>query len=280
VLIALAITLPLLAALSALYTRIGAEHQKRREAQRALLVEAKVASLLDLAYRGLDSHRFALFPRVHRHGRITFSDQSELPGVPQRGRRRPNPQSDALSALRLDISKTLSIIKSTRQGSTLEILACPRYGQTLQVPDGQVHFIALSLDQIVELVGSMQARQGSTGCKNLMLRQRRSLTVIQSATDTPALNFQLLVPIAAHFTLYVDRNSTLRYLGQRGEVSVENQPVLTGISGLRLRQLVDAGEKVALLRAQLLLPKRAPRSLVSTHFLTRQSHLPFLLARP
>jgi len=220
----------------------------------------------------LDSHRLPVLPRVHSHGNIRFTNGLRNPIALTHGPTAPNPNSDAITALELSPSDRLTVLHASTS-SPYQFYACTQSRAPL--PATVRSYVGLSADGMYELVGQRQV--AAPGCWQFTLAEQPSMSVFAPTHSSPAL-VRVLVPILAQYTLYVNRRNELRYLGHRGAVNDENQPIASDIGDVSFR-VVKNMLGLTSLAARRKLGSHEFR-LSHTNILSRLPPASFLLTRP
>ena len=220
----------------------------------------------------LDTHRLPIPPRIHPRGHLTFTDGSENPISRSIGPTAPSPTSDAITALELAPTEQLTVLQASTT-SPYQYYAC-RQGQT-PLPASVRSYVGLSADGMFELVGSRQA--STPGCWTFVLSAQVSMSVPRAPHGSPAL-VRTLIPVLSHYTLYVNRRNELRYLGHRGGVNDENQPLIADIGELSLHLSTNAAGLFSLAARRRIGPQLYTFS--HTNLLVRLPLANILLTRP
>lgn len=204
-------------------------HERAARMRKHSYVVMRTFALLEDSIDAADSHRLVISPRVHTGGIILRTDGEMNAVMSAAPDLRPASDSDALTVLELEIKKSLRIEKCLHEKLDAEVTACPRFEESCVVEEGQ-SFVGMSVDGMVELEVSESSRGG---CCRLRLHRTPSMS-LPSPEQFGSCTTGVLVPVGRHYSLYVDRNGRLRYLGHRGAVNIENQPVVEGVDRLVL----------------------------------------------
>lgn len=221
-------------------------HQKLRWNFEAEETKNRIEALLRTGIRDLDRSTVPILPRIHKRGRITFTDGSPNPILSGPLLHRPLPGADAITFLKLEPRASLTVKAIAGRESRWSLLVCPRYRPTLHTSVRS--FLGLSADTSVELTTDRDVELG-LACRKISARASRSMLAKSSDhTDVPFV--RILIPIVNARTLYVDRNKTLRYVGHRGGMNIENQPVVQRVKQFALSGRVANGWQVYGLEAR------------------------------
>jgi prepilin-type N-terminal cleavage/methylation domain-containing protein len=239
----------------------------------------KAQLTIDNVIETMDEHTLPVFPIIHKHSNIRYTDQHQNPIMQSSIKTRPNIESDALTYSKLDLASAL-IVKT---GSITEMQACLRFKHTWE--HNKSHsLLALYNDKIVELkvirISLDNTEENLYGkCYRLYLSESRSMLT------APSINLnnkapQLLIPILDLHTLYVDKHNQLRILSHVGNNNIENQPIVTNIEKIRFDKLMLMSNQIFCLKA-IIYPKHG-KSLVSVkcNILARSDLFNFALNRP
>lgn len=274
---ALVITAPALIALTGLLQRSGQGLLAiRKEAQSThLLFHAQ--SVIEKIIEDSDTHRFFLLPRVHKHGRIQFSDGSLNPISMTRTSSRPSAAADSVMGVALDTQGTMKVQSIKPSGTGVIIRACSRLASA---SGQQVHsLIAVTVDGLVEVVSQKTTFTLSSPCSTLKLFPSKSM-LTKTSTITDLLLSQYLIPITKLYTLYIDRRENLRYLAHSGSRNIENQPIVGGVNALHLRASVIKPQRILRIEAHLQVLKRRTLDFEKVGSFSRTAHFNFVLNRP
>ena len=234
-----------------------------------------ISSLLEGVMHDLDSTTLAIAPRVHIGGRITNFD-----GTPNAINLRtdtlsPASDSDALSVYSLLTAQTLDIERIDAGSDSVR--ACSRYSENLSL-DPLRTVLALSAHAIWEFKVITKKPRRAAKCVVLKLAATKSM-LLPDSTQADLRWVRTIIPITRVYTIYLDQNGTLRYLGHSGISNIENQPIVTRLLGLKLALTVST-ENLYILSANIQQYARTPHSFLATSKLARRSNLFSLLARP
>ena len=224
----------------ALRASINASFAAKRGCLSAI-TQFRTSARLQQAMDSLDSHRLDIPPRVHRQGRIAFTDGDPNPVVNLRTRNAPHPEADAISSLTLDLPALHDVFSLTGASPGAVFAACPRYGGPFSASSYE-GYVGLSADGLLALTGRAAAHPGRPGCRDFALTPAKSMT-ISPAPPERILLVRSIVPITAEYTLYLDLQNQLRYLAHSAADNIENQPMLSNLAGLKLElvRLADHG---------------------------------------
>ncbi len=172
----------------------------------------------------LDGHHFYLVPRVQLATELEFADGEALSFSKNL---LPIEDSYAVTAIALDLKQTLDV--AFQDGSVFT--ACERYGHVV-ASEHNFGYLGLSVDGMFEMQGSGRNRLGRSDCLDLNLRSEDGMLLESEKIRSQPL--QVLIPIRAYYTLYVDKNEQLRYISHKGKEITENQPLFTNVKKLEI----------------------------------------------
>jgi len=216
----LLLTVPLI--LSLAYT-IGVAAALRAEVAafaEGVTVYARTRATVARAVSNLDTHRFPLGLTVHPPGKLSFTD-----GTPHPLTTTVSPDSTPLSSLELAVEATLVLEGLTPSG---ERIARSVWGE--RIPSNTSLFLGIATGGTILLSGSSKHLGSSPPRYELTLAPVRSVTVPPTPLDVAAL--RLCIPVRREYSLLVDRTGQLRYVGQSGAGTSENQPLLRGLKNI------------------------------------------------
>lgn len=288
VFVAIAVTIPLWATLGIEISRAAENYLRARKFHAVALCEERVISALQQGLHDLDSSRLVLPPRLHPGGNITFGDGTRNPIMDSP--RAPRAGSDAITFAYLESGAQYRVVRPPAAvsgalapdqpiGASFILDACPQYDKRIN-PDNHRSLVGVAVDQMRELkiLGQRSHRRG--GCVSLALRADKSMVVpaqeFEPVNNPSGTTFLVLIPIRDLYTLYVDANGTLRYLGHCGNENIENQPMSGGISELRVSMSEDPFHLTAL-TAEVSCHAHRPRSFSDSNLLSRSSPINILL---
>ena len=195
---------------------------------RQVATDLRARNMLSDLISALDTHRFNFGIKIHPGAAIKYTSGADNPVT--NGKTAPLKGSDAVSALELDRPKTLWINERSISGTNLQVFACARWSER-PAPAEATHFLGLGPGAQLELIGKAKAHIGRKDCLDLELHAEPSMII----PELGEISFiSELIPIKREFTLYLDGEGQLRFLGHQGAKNIENQPVIRNISGLKL----------------------------------------------
>jgi hypothetical protein len=174
----------------------------------------------------------ALLPRIHRRGRITYTDGSAHQLLSGAVLRRPLPGSDALSFALAHPTHSLLVHTQTLQGQTSSLYVCLR-DRSRTTTRRFRSVLGVSADGVFELRPPAQGFTISRPCFRLRLTSTSSL-LFSKATQADLARVRLIVPIEAVETLYLDRSKSLRLVRSSGSSTIEHQPLVDGLRRLQI----------------------------------------------
>lgn len=240
------------------------------------LQQSRLMQHLEQAMAGLDSHRLPLLPRIHANGRITLTNGAALSVMTGAIERRPNPNSDAFTAIKLAPIDSLWITERQISGEFLDVNGCLQFRSKASLSQYR-SFIGVSSMHLLELE-SRSISEPANGCYRLRLRAVESLSA--QAVAIEALNFlQVVVPISEHFTIYQSNGLELRYIAHVGREIIENQPIIQSKSVFKLNFNLSVIPEIYELKATLLDQELAPREISLRNRLSRVSQINNLVNR-
>jgi hypothetical protein len=275
ILVSLSIAIPILFTLTvSLHQGVDALNLASKQ-HRYILNVARISNLFQSVLDDLDSHTFPIEPQIHHNGLITFSDGSPSPIM--LSAHGPVTSSDAITGLKLALDGSLSVRSNKLIGASVQLLACPRFKSNPNVELScllgihSLGFIELKIESV--------SKPNKEGCRTFVAQFGKSMSV-PSADSLSAQAVSMLIPIERHYTLYIDRDSQLRYVGHCAESILENQPVLSKIDMLKLWLDNLSQLPASLLKARVTLQDNQPINLAGTNNLARTGIFTFLLNRP
>lgn len=211
-------------------------HGKSRAVYGDTSTELRLRGIVRSIASDIDLHRFEILPRI-QSGMLRFVSGEANPAG------QISPDSNALTYLSLDVSRTQRIIWRRTGGAATIYYACSRFGNKMS-PGDYSGYLGIGIAGFIELDGSA-GRADDGVCRQFRLSAQRSMLFAQSEEVEAAIT--QLVPIRNLYTYYLNTKRELRYLGHRAGRNIENQPLLEGISMLRfsLQELIP-GEIFAL----------------------------------
>jgi len=190
----------------------------------AALSREKAASALGAAVRALDRHRLDIGWIVVKGEQISTMDH---PVARLRGTSAPRQSSDILSVIETSPLHRGRIISSDLRGTAVSLRVCELQG----LPSlSQVRsFLVLGFHGPIYLLAS--TLQETNGCLEL---QGSIVSSIFASKAQPGGSLHILLPIQREYSLFVDRSSQLRLVSHTASRILENQPVVRGISFVRI----------------------------------------------
>jgi hypothetical protein len=185
-------------------------------------VYARTHATVARAVSNLDTHRFPFGLTVHPPGSLTFTD-----GTPHPLTTMVSPESTPLSSLELATAATLILGPATPTGGRD---ATAVWGERIP-PDTRL-FLGIATGGFTLLRGSARHLSASPRRYELILEPVRSVTVPTTPLDIAAL--RLCIPVKREYSLLIDRTGQLRYIGQNGTGTSENQPLLRGVKDITI----------------------------------------------
>ncbi len=217
----------LLATLAAIVASRIAVLREHRNLYNDFALKSRLNEIYGLAFSDLDSHRFAIPPKIHPPGIITLHNGSLHPISFHQGNLRPQASSQALTSMRLAPHTSLLVLHCATQAAETIMEACYRH-EIPSNPSENPHFLGLSSIGFSEWHASID---GNGSC--LRLRMTNLNGMISSVLASEALcSVHVLIPIEALYSLYLDQTGNLRYLAHRGEETIENQPLIQGLASV------------------------------------------------
>jgi hypothetical protein len=231
-LVAIAVSAPLLAALSLAVKEQGVFYRLLQSKDSSDTVFLRTRSLLEQLVHDGDSSALIPLPRLHKHGNIRFTDGSPNSVMRGAASRRPHHASDAITAAAVDARRSLRIVSYQAGASRISVTACPIF--ETNSPAEQFHgFLGISLHGVFEVTSPQSKIAVSGVCGTYELKPTKSM-LTRTATVRDLSLIRLLIPITRIRSLYVDRKYELRYLSHRGDVNLENQPVVSNLKAMSL----------------------------------------------
>lgn len=226
--VSLLIGLPLLIALLRTVT-VGTDLYLLTTARRVEIESLHtVKSLVGAAVEHTASHRLPVLPRIHPPGRLTYFDGTPHP-LSNHPTFRPDNESTALSALELNFEASLGVMGLLPAGARR---VCPRWGT--KPPTDTRLFLALSIDGVTPVESALSRLSEDSRCFSLVPNPVMS-TVLSSRPEVASFA-TVFVPVIREYTLYLTARGELRYLGHRGTITTENQPILRDLHHLSITE--------------------------------------------
>lgn len=195
----------------------------------ATIARQKTNSALGAALRALDRHRINAGWLVASGTNLSGTKH---PLTRLKGTSAPRELSDILSVLETAPLHRGRIVSSHLNDTTVELRACDFSAP----PDASDTRSLLILGMSGILHVSAKIPRETLGCIEL---QAYRLHSIFSTYKPPASSFHTLLPIEREYSLFVDRTSQLRLVSHHGGQIVENQPIVRGISFVRVTHQLD-----------------------------------------
>ena len=215
----------------------------------------------------LDLHRIKLLPIIHRSGAIHYKNDSLNTVSKRTDNLRPTENSDAITSIRISAKNSFKIISRKKVGNLVEFTACPIFNLESLTQEIKA-VIALSPSGFAELVGSSSRLDTHKNCRMFTLSPVVSMSTAAVSIEQ-ALSSSALIPIIAHYTLYVDSSSQLRYLSHLGEQNIENQPLIKNINKVSL-VLTQHNGSFHLLKVQIAAGSSIPLEFNLSNHLSRK----------
>lgn len=247
--------------------------------RQANYAELRLRHLLKTILDDLDSHRFAVLPKIHPAGELKYSDGSNLPITSSF---HASSNSNAVSQIKLDLLQTQRVKSSGGSLGNRNFVACPRFPAYLRAhhlsfhEDRYFNFLGVSLSGFIELESVHKSQRAAQGCRRFFLRPSLSTTI----QPTPEQDLELIyniIPITKNYTIYVDQAQQLRYVSHRKSKVVENQPVVKGINELKLSIGRLEGVPIVTLMSEFALSNGTTASFYGANRLGRTGFYNFLL---
>lgn len=181
-----------------------------------------------------DQHIFKLSPIIHRNGLIKLGSGELNPVSRRTDALRPSLLSDAITHLDFH-SKNIFKIKQVQQsGNSLRIFCCPKYDpSTTDIPLDIGTYLIFTTDRFSEFVGTRTPwLSASRKCFTVTGNVTGGMISGNRPLDEPYFAVGL-IPIKKIYTLYIDSLGRLRFLGHRGPLNTENQPLADGPISVR-----------------------------------------------
>lgn len=224
---------------------INAANQRLDSANRLLSLAEAITSDKQLS-AGLTP-----LPLIHRSGQMRYLDGTAFGGLSPATA--ADPRSDAISSLRLRSEQLLRVRRYERNGALYKLRVC-RLFDGAEPPAAVRSFMALGVDGSYELVtpGCNEITPPRSGCAVMTLTDPGH-SLLHAGAPSGALN--MLFPIRALRSFYLDRFGRLRQIGHCGERILDNQPVIEGARLFQAANLLISERGIAALELQLL-PQR------------------------
>lgn len=185
----------------------------------------RVAVISETLIDELDQHRVNIIPRIHKDGKIKFPDDSY--NQIMHAANPPSLFSDAISSIQL---RTFGSLRINQINSHYSIIlnACHIF-PTLEI-NQEKSYLGVTQSGFVELI--VINSTFSNGCYQIEAFADKSM--IFKSELSQILNLEYILPIQREYTLFVDSLNQFRYLGHRGSVNIENQPITSRIKNIKL----------------------------------------------
>jgi len=207
---------------------------KTEAVSKSQYIESKTLEIMERVVADLDSHRFIIWPRIHKNGTITFQDGTLNPISTKTGSNSPSLNSDAITSMRPEIPFLQRVFSVEQQGEVFLIDACLQFRNNLAGHDFK-SYIGINLESYVQLLKQDSSQTSKDQCRLFKFKKARSMS-LPSMKDHQVKKVRWLVPLSRQYTLYVNKKAQLRYLSHRGESNIENQPLLEGLESLGIEE--------------------------------------------
>lgn len=177
-----------------------------------------------------DQHRLQLGLKIHKNGIIKFADNSLNPISLRADSLKPDTKSDAITSVSVKTLNAFTIHKSDISASPFIFYGCPKFGKSYQtLPSPAAQFIGISTDTNIEFIGSTSpwSGQAALGCLIFSLTPVSGMLYKKASSHSSAF-ITAIIPADRTYTIYIDSQGRLRYLGHEGNRNVENQPLAEG----------------------------------------------------
>lgn len=233
----------------------------------------------------IDLHTLPIFPIIHKNSKIEFSDGSINPIMTAHGNKKPDQKSDAITSARFNLYSTQTVLSQTTSQAGIETYSCMRFGNYWN-QSGVHSFIGIvgSSSKLIELTGKLSRTTSSDKypgkyCYQGSLKQEKSMLFSSNLLlEGEVINF--LIPIDDLYTLYLDRQHVLHYLGHSGQSNIENQPIIQNLKQINFDSQYLVSNQIFCLRSMISSKKPHPYALVKCNHLGREDLLTFSLNRP
>lgn len=273
--LSLSIALPLCAAFAfSLHSALSLLKSTSIERQDSYVI-TRTKALLNTVMQDMDTHRFAIAPRIHSSGLINFFDGTANPISGASGTRAPLSGSQAISGLSVDLLQAHRVREAVKGAAAYIYTACPQFFE-LENGTDERSFVGVYTSGLMELVGVSSALRAAGNCREFTLTPAQSMSLSNQHPEYGEY-VRVLIPVRSQYTLYVDRNHYLRYLSHRGSRNIENQPLLFGLRSMELNLELLLDGKMYRLSAELVTTSGRDEQFSMMQQLGRTSQLNLLL---
>ncbi len=248
---------------------------RMHEAVRENARRVQARELIDGIAGDIDSHRFAIFPEIHRHGRITWADNTVNTLASSGSLNAPDSSSDAITAFACESNRLLRVINVDRDGNSFRFFTRALYVQAPAFEEDMA-FIGVGADSFIYLRGTLH-KAPQDGRMEAVLGQTKNMILPEGSHDEP-LGVRVIIPIEREYTIYLSKKGELRYAGHRGGENIENQPLFGPVEKLTLDRRETFAGGITTIEAVFTFPMKRTFAYATVHHLSRVSHLNLVLS--
>lgn len=146
-----------------------------RKAYQVTATDIRATSAIQQVLSDYDSHRLKIPIPMHQRGHIKFSDGSAHPITKTNTNTSPNPSSDAITGLALNLKLAQRVLSTKRHNNSLQYYVCPKFDDRLPLNYSR-SFIGLNIDGAFELSGTTHRHLGRGECRDSNLQPGLSMT--------------------------------------------------------------------------------------------------------
>lgn len=223
-----------------------------------LTLRSEFTRLID-AY---DTSTLANTLRVHTKGQILFSNGIINETGISSDKLKAEANSNAVTVAELLPQAMLETKTADNTSMPLTFVACLKYPSLESYSEiksylantSRIHFIALNTEGFEELIGKAKIKYDVAPeiCLDLELIRSEGMIGISEPSLGEAKPYIFkFIPIKKLYTLYIDSQQQLRYLGHYGFYNIENQPLIKGIKSLQLSEITFPGSKILSLHVKV-----------------------------
>ncbi|GEM_PF-2334920 len=286
ILVAMSISIPILAGITSVATNVAKSLIKIKSESSNLYAVSKIGTQISTLVDEVDQQRLNLPPRIHKNGKITYLNGKTNPISLRTDLLKPSILSDAITSISLFGIEALDVEKVDISGTLKIYYVCKKFSliptavavNSVNILSSET-FIGLTTTGIIEFIGTATNWGSLTTKKCYVFSLTEIDGMISSVKPVDTTPFvHTIFPAQRLYTLYIDSGGRFRYLGHRGSLNIENQPILEGIDSLRLSYLLHPSPDFIGLKTTLrLISNNSDYRFSKISRLSRQNSLNILL---